>query len=76
MYSVRGGEISLYTYDNLFQYKIENGVMVKRGEEELEEERKERLENPDYSKIAQEVKDKLEHFLYNPTLSEIGRAHV
>ncbi len=65
-----GGKISLYTYDNLFQYKIENGVMVKRGEEELEEERKERLENPDYSKIAQEVKDKLEHFLYNPTLSE------
>ena len=31
--------------------------MVKRGE-------------PDFSKIAQEAKDKLEHFLYNPTLSE------
>ena len=64
------GGVNLYTYDNLYQYKLENNVLVKRSEEELEEERKERLENPDYSKIAQEVKDKLEHFLYNPTLSE------
>lgn len=54
-----GGKISLYTYDNLFQYKIENGVMVKRGEEELEEERKEQLENPDYSKIPLELKNRL-----------------
>jgi len=34
----RGG-VNLYTYDNLLQYKIENGEMIKRSEKELEEER-------------------------------------
>lgn len=38
MYLVRGG-VNLYIYDNLLQYKIENGEMIKRNEEELEEER-------------------------------------
>lgn len=38
-----------------------DNVLVKRSEEELEEERKEQLENPDYTKIIQEVKDKLKN---------------
>ena len=44
-----GGGINLYTYNNLFQYKIENGVLVKRSEEELEEERYNRINIPLYS---------------------------
>lgn len=44
-----GGGIDLYTYDYLYQYKIENNILVKRSEEELEEERCKRINISPYS---------------------------
>ena len=70
MYSVRGG-VNLYTYDNLLQYKIENGEMIKRSAEELERERvillQKQLEQ-EKEKNYQTVTTVLREIVCNPNL--------
>lgn len=65
------GGVNLYTYDNLLQYKIENGEMIKRSSEELERERvillKKQLEQ-EKEKNYQTVTTVLRETVCNPNL--------